>query len=136
MPHSKPSEHVAFSEERIVSISLLTNAAPSPDSIMNAEAKVTSQIPCAVDSGACAHASPPDSLGIGKDFAADGSPIDELGSVPVSAVREDGRENITELDSADIPRPPLSINQIAAKVHTTALGNNPSCIRIQQAPHA
>ena len=58
---------------------------------------VWAQVPCAVDSGACAHVSPPGIFGVterkeanikGKYFAADGSPIDEFGQLSVNAILE------------------------------------------------
>ena len=60
------------------------------------------QIPCAVDSGSCAHVAPPGIFGSvtppgtkvtkGKYFAADGSPIDEIGQLAINAVLDGGFE--------------------------------------------
>ena len=87
------SEHISDSSEGIC---LLTAAGDSDNRAMNIDGTYTLvQIPCAVDSGACAHASPPTVCGKlpdchvpkkGKYFGADGTPIDELGQMSVNAV--------------------------------------------------
>lgn len=86
-----------------VELNLLTRAGDQSNDIMNVDDITYTwvQIPCAVDSGACAHASPPGSVGQvlrdqkvtkGKYFAADGSPIDEMGQKTINAVLDGGTE--------------------------------------------
>ena len=109
-------------------------------SIMNVETGyVWAQVPCAVDSGACAHVSPPGISGIteqkeanikGKCFAADGSPIDEFGKLTVNAVLEGGTKLATSFDIVNITRPLLSVNQMVANGHNVVLGRDRNYIQV------
>ena len=122
-----------------MSINLLTASEPV-DSLMPVEkGYVWAIVPCAVDSGACAHVSPPDIFGrssssnivkVGKYFAADGSPIDEMGSLSVNAVLDGGTEMTTQFDIAKITRPLLSVNQMVANGHSVIFGKNQSYIQV------
>ena len=100
---------------------------------------VWAQIPCAVDSGACAHVPPPDIFGKlkhpeattkGKYFAADGSPIDEFGQLSINAVLEGGTELATTFDIVKITRPLLSVNQMVASGHHVVFRRDSSYIQV------
>ena len=97
------------------------------------------QIPCAVDSGACAHValpgvfgnlSPQDKITKGKYFAADGSPIDELGHQTINAVLEGGTELQTSFDIAKITRPLLSVSQMTMNGHHVVFGKDHSYLQL------
>ena len=100
---------------------------------------VWAQVPCAVDSGACAHVSPPGIFGVterkeanikGKYFAADGSPIDEFGKLSVNAILEGGTKLATSFDIVNITRPLLSVNQMVANGHNVVFGRDRSYIQV------
>ena len=109
-------------------------------SVMNVEkGYVWAQVPCAVDSGACAHVSPPGIFGVteqkeanikGKYFAADGSPIDELGQLSVNAILEGGTQLATSFDIVNITRPLLSVNQMVANGHNVVFGKDRSYVQV------
>ena len=99
---------------------------------------VWAQVPCAVDSGACAHVSPPDIFGIsGKEtvtktkyYGADGSPIDEFGKLSVNAVLDGGTAMMTSFDIVNITRPLVSVNQMVANGHNVVFGRDSSYIQV------
>ena len=62
----------------------------------------------------------------GKYFAADGSPIDELGQLTVNAVLEGGLELQTSFDIAKITRPLLSVSQMTMNGHQVVFGRDHS----------
>lgn len=95
----KPASH--HTSHHIAPKGNLNSLAPGDafKSVMPVETgMVWAQIPCAVDSGACAHMSPPDIFGTSpkdsvtkaKYSGADGSPIDEYGKLSVNAALEGG----------------------------------------------
>ena len=104
---------------------------------------VWAQVPCAVDSGACAHVSPPDIFGVSskdnvikaKYFGADGSPIDEYGKLSVNAVLEGGMAMATAFDIVNITRPLLSVNQMVANGHNVVFGKESSYIQVAGSKH-
>ena len=114
------SKHIAPAENERMTINLLMDGTPSSNGINNVEGKfVWCQVPCAIDSGACAHVSPPDIFGKtpvsavlqkGKYYAADGSPIDKLGQLSVNAVLNEGTGMKTCFDIVKVSRPLLSVN--------------------------
>ena len=118
-----------------MSLNILTFAGQGNSSVLNVEDKmVWVQIPCAVDSGACAHVAPPNVFGLlsiteaqhkGKYFGADGSPI------TVNAVLGEGSEMKTTFDIAKITRPLLSVNQISQNGHQVIFGKSESYIKLQ-----
>ena len=135
---SNVSEHIAVGKQGNMSLNILTFADQGNSSVMNVEDKV--QIPCAVDSGACAHVAPPNVFGLlnireaqhkGKYFGADGSPIDEYGQLTINAVLEEGAEMKTSFDIAKITRPLLSVNQISQNGHQVIFGKSESYIKLQ-----
>ena len=102
------------------------------------------QIPCAVDSGSCAHVAPPGIFGAmvepqkvtkGKYFAADGSPIDELGQLTINAVLEGGLELQTSFDIAKITRPLLSVSQMTMNGHQVVFGRDHSYVQLNGSRH-
>ena len=137
---SDVSEHIAVGAQSKMSLNILTFADQGNSSVLNVEDKmVWVQIPCAVDSGACAHVAPPNVFGLlciteaqhkGKYFGADGSPIDEYGQLTVNAVLGEGSEMKTTFDIAKITRPLLSVNQISQNGHQVIFGKNESYIKL------
>ena len=121
-------------------INLLT-AIPSTSTEVNAvnQKLVWAQIPCAVDSGACAHVAPANIFAIlsgmeglqPKYYAADGSPIQNLGECAINAVLEDGTEFNTKFDVAKITRPLLSVHQMVQNGHQLIFGKNQSYLQLQ-----
>lgn len=97
------------------SLNIITTEADQNIGIMNTESKlVRTQVPCAVDSGACAHVAPPKLFAIlgpkariekPKFFCADGSAIENFGECRVKAVLEDNTQMNTILNIAIITRP-------------------------------
>ena len=86
-----------------------------------------------MDSGACAHVSPPGIFGIteqkeanikGKYFAADGSPIDEFGKLTVNAILEGGTKLATSFGIVNITRTLLSVDQMVANGHNVVFGKD------------
>ena len=137
---SKPAyHHTSYHIAPPNGINLLVSAS-EPGAVMTVEKEyVWAQIPCAVDSGACAHVSPPDIFGKlkhpeaiakGKYFAADGSPIDEFGQLSINAVLEGGTELATTFDIVKITRPLLSVNQMVANGHHVVFGRDSSYIQV------
>ena len=88
-------------------ITILTSAGDQSNGVMNVDVGYTwVQIPCDVDSGSCAHVAPPvifdamvppEKATKGKYFAADGSPVDELGQMTINANLDVGLELQTPL---------------------------------------
>ena len=139
--YSNVSEQISVGKQGNMSLNRLTFADQGNSSVMNVEDKmVWVQIPCAVDSGACAHVAPPNVFGLlnireaqhkGKYFGADGSPIDEYGQLTINAVLEEGSEMKTTFDIAKITRPLLSVNQISQNGHQVIFGKSESYIKLQ-----
>ena len=93
----------------------------------------------AVDSGACAHVAPPGIFGEvpkvqkitkGKYFAADGSPIDEMGQQTINAVLDGGTELQADFDIAKITRPLLSVSQMTKNGHQVVFGKDYNYIQL------
>lgn len=134
------SAHIAMSNQKKMSINMLTMADHGTSAVMNVEDKmVWACIPCAVDSGACAHVAPPNVFGLqdmkmvqhkGKYYGADGSPIDEYGQLTINAILQEGSEMTTTFDVAKITRPLLSVHQIAQNGHQVCFGKNEAHIRL------
>ena len=135
-----PSDTIAMSARLDVELNLLTSAGDQSNDIMNVDVAYTwVQIPCAVDSGACAHVSPPGVVGQvpkdqkitkGKYFAADGSPIDEMGQQTINAVLDGGTELQADFDIAKITRPLLSVSQMTKNGHQVVFGKDYSYIQL------
>ena len=87
---------------------------------------VWAQVPCAVDSGACANVAPKaifefhvngDSKLAPKLFAAHGSPIENLGALAAEGFSDDGHGVKIAFDIANVTRPLLSVFKMTAKGH-------------------
>ena len=134
------SERIAPHEHDRMTLNLLMDGNPSDNGINNVEGKfVWCQVPCAVDSGACAHVSPPDVFGRtpasavlqkAKYYAADGSPIDELGKPSVNAVLDEGTDMKTCFDIVKVSRPLLSVSQIVENGHQVIFGKHESFLQL------
>ena len=99
----------------------------NPDSsILNLNQKmVWVQVPCAVDSGACANVTPAGIFSLEKSllkldpkfFGADGSPIENLGSMVTAGTSEEGIEMKIDFDIAKVTRPLLSVHKMTSNGH-------------------
>ena len=116
-------------------INLMTSIQESSVEINSVGQKlVWVQVPCAVDSGACAHVTPANIFCLlgsveglkPKYYAADGSPITNMGSCVINAVLEDGTEFNTNFDVAKITRPLLSVHQMVQNGHRLEFGKDRS----------
>ena len=93
---------------------------------------VWAQVPCAVESGACAHVTPANIFCLlgsveglkPKCYAADGSPIANMGSCVTNAILEGGTEFNTNFDVAKITRPLLSVQQMVQNGHRLEFGKD------------
>ena len=121
-------------------INLLTDIPTSSTEVNAVDQKlVWAQIPCAVDSGACAHVTPANIFAIlgkveglkPKFYAADGSPIENMGECTINAVLEDGTEFNTNFDVAKITRPLLSVHQMVQNGHQVIFGKNQSYLQLK-----
>ena len=121
------------------SINLITAIDNSDNQVNAVSEMVWVQIPCAVDSGACAHVTPanlfailgPGAKGVPKYFAADGSPIENMGECAINAVLEDGTEFSTSFDVAKITRPLLSVHQMVQNGHAVVIGKDRSHLQLR-----
>ena len=83
-------------------------------------------MPCALDSGSCAHVTPPNLFGVLDPgaptlkpyFGADGSEIANYGNCTVNAVLDDSTQMTTIFNVAKVTRPLLSVTQMASIGHT------------------
>ena len=123
-----------------MALNIITTEADSNVGIMNIESGlVWMQVPCAVDSGACSHVTPPNLFAIlgpksttekPKFFGADGSPIENFGECPVEAVLDDNTKMNTLFNVAKITRPLLSVTQMTSNGHQVIFGKDESFVRI------
>ena len=123
-----------------VSLNIITTEADQNVGIMNVESGlVWMQVPCAVDSGACAHVAPPNLFAIlgpraniekPKFFGADGSPIENFGECPVKAVLDDNTQMNTIFNIAKITRPLLSVTQMTSNGHQVIFDRDESYVKI------
>ena len=136
---SKPAyHHTSYHISPKGNLNLLT-AGEHLKSIMPVEkGMVWAQVPCAADSGACAHVAPPgifgesskDKVHKAKYYGADGSPIDEFGSLSVNAVLGGRTAMATAFDIVNITRPLLSVNQMVANGDNWVFGKDSSYIQV------
>lgn len=124
------------------SLSLSTEISSSSSKEVNAIGEFQwVQIPCAVDSGACAHVTPANLFAIlgppksskllPKYYAADGSEIETLGECSVNAVLENGTELSTSFDVAKITRPLMSVHQMVRNGHQVVFGEKHSYLQLK-----
>ena len=98
------------------------------------------QVPCAADSGACAHVTPAEIFGIlptGKEklapkyFPAGGSPIKNLGTQTVKAELDNGVELTTMFDVGKITRPLLSVHMMIENGHEVKFPQKENSINLK-----
>ena len=110
---AKPANHLtSYHIAPCKGVNLLVANNAINQSVMNVEkGHVWAQVPCAVDSGACAHVSPPGRFAVteqkeanikAKYFAADESPIDDIGKLSVNAILEGGMKLAPSFDIVNI----------------------------------
>ena len=98
------------------------------------------QEPCAVDSGACTNVSPSKIAAVveanpikmkAKLFAANGSPIDNLGSLKVEGATEEGVELSVDFDIAKITRPLLPVFQMISNGHNVLFSKDDNYMQLK-----
>ena len=120
------------------SINLITE---NPDSaILNLNQKmVWVQVPCAVDSGACANVAPVGIFSLEKSliklqpkfFGADGSPIENLGTMVAMGTSEEGVEMKIDFDLAKVTRPLLSVHKMTSNGHKVIFNEEGGYIQVK-----
>ena len=120
MPVSEVVRELAQGE-----VNLITSNEGSSE-VLNVDNLVWVQVPCAVDSGACANVSPENIFKLAdaatlklepKFFGADGSPIINLGMLVAEGVSEEGIGLKLDFDLAKVTRPLLSVFKMTAAGH-------------------
>ena len=120
MPVSEVVRELAKGE-----VNLITSNEGSSE-VLNVDNLVWVQVPCAVDSGACANVSPENIFKLTdattlklepKFFGADGSPIINLGMLVAEGVSEEGIGLKIDFDLAKVTRPLLSVFKMTAAGH-------------------
>ena len=98
------------------------------------------QVPCAVDSGACANVAPENVFKLAdattvalepKFFGADGSPIANLGTLIAEGVSEEGMGLKIDFDLAKVTRPLLSVFKMTAAGHRVQFHETGGTIQIK-----
>ena len=121
-------------------LNLLTSIQPAAD-VLNVEGEmVWVQVPCAVDSGACANVAPANVFKLEnatlahlepKYFGADGSPIANLGSHAAEGVTDEGVELKIDFDLAKVTRPLLSVFKMTAAGHRVLFNEHGGSVQIK-----
>ena len=121
-------------------INMIT-AIEDSDEVLNVDqGLVWVQVPCAVDSGACANVSPGGIFAVmeanpikmkAKFFAADGSPIDNLGFLKVEGATEEGVELSVDFDIAKITRPLLSVFKMTSNGHKVLFSEDENYMQLK-----
>ena len=97
-------------------VNLITDIGANSDVLNVDQELVWVQVPCAVDSGSCANVAPKDIFSIEspttekllpKFFGADGSPIENLGSLVADGFSDDGHAMNIDFAIAKVTRPLL-----------------------------
>ena len=121
-------------------LNLITTNQPNGEVLNVQQDMVWVQVPCAVDSGACANVSPEDMFAeMPKDapklepkyFAADGSPIAHLGSLVAEGVSEEGTPLKIDFDLGKVTRPLLSVFKNTSASHEVQLEEHGGTIQIK-----
>ena len=108
-------------------------------SVLNLNQKmVWVQVPCAVDSGACANVTPAGIFSLEKSlvklepkfFGADGSPLENLGELVAKGTSEEGIEMKIDFDIAKVTRPCLSFHEMTSIGHKVIFHDNESYIQV------
>ena len=114
-----------LAEKEKAQINLIQMAAEDRSVFNVNQGMVWVQVPCAVDSGACANVTPGGIFSLEaatlklepKFFGADGSPIDNLGSLMAQGVSEEGVNMQIDFDVAKVTRPLLSVFKMTSNGH-------------------
>ena len=121
-------------------INLITATQPEGEVLNVQQEMVWVQVPCAVDSGACANVAPEDIFEeMPKDapkldpkyFAADGSPIAHLGSLTAEGVSEEGMQLKIDFDLGKVTRPLLSVFKMTAAGHKVQFEEHGGTIQVK-----
>ena len=97
------------------------------------------QVPCAVDSGACANVTPAGIFSLEKSlvklepkfFGADGSPLENLGEIVAQGTSEEGIEVNINFDIAKVTRPLLSVHKMTSNGHRVILHDTGGYIQVK-----
>ena len=97
------------------------------------------QVPCAVDSGACANVTPGGLFSLEtsstkldpKIFGADGSPIANLGTLVAQGTSAEGVNMKIDFDVANVTRPLLSVFKMTSNGHKVNFDENGGSILIK-----
>ena len=121
-------------------INLITCQQSEGDVLNVEQDMVWVQVPCAVDSGACANVAPTDIFAIAspdapklepKYFAADGSPIAHLGSLVAEGVSDEGTSLKIDFDLGKVTRPLLSVFKMTSAGHKVRFDEHEGSIQIK-----
>ena len=114
------------------------------NSVLNLNQKmVWVSVPCAVDSGACANVTPAGIFSLEKSliqldpkfFGADGSPIENLGSLVAMGTCEEGVEMKIDFDIAKVTRPLLSVHKMTSNGHKVIFNEGGGYIQVNGTNH-
>ena len=97
------------------------------------------QVPCAVDSGACANVTPAGIFSLEKSliklepkfFGADGSPLENLGELVAKGTSEEGIEMKIDFDIAKVTRPLLSVHKMTSNGHRVIFHDTGGYIQVK-----
>ena len=107
-------------------INLITAQQPEGDVLNVVQDVVWVQVPCAVDSGACANVAPTNIFAITapdapklepKYCAADGSPIAHLGPLVAEGMSDEGTALKIDIDIGKVTRPLISVFKMTSAGH-------------------
>ena len=121
-------------------VNIITEISAGAEVLSVADEMVWVQIPCAVDSGACANVAPGNVFCITdaclptlepKYFGADGTPIVNLGSLVAEGVSEEGLEMKIDFDLGKVTRPLLSVFKMTAAGHRVQFDEKGGSIQIK-----
>ena len=121
-------------------LNLITDIGSDSDVLNINEYMVWVQVPCAVDSGACANVapggvfkmySPTETKLAPKLYGADGSPIDNLGSLVAEGFSDDGHAMKIDFDIAKVTRPLLSVFKMTANGHKVEFTETGGTIQVK-----
>ena len=121
-------------------VNLITDIGANSDVLNVDQELVWVQVPCAVDSGSCANVAPKDIFSIEspttekllpKFFGADGSPIENLGSLVAEGFSDDGHAMKIDFDIAKVTRPLLSVYKMSSNGHKVEFTEKGGTIQVK-----
>ena len=121
-------------------ITPITPGQPTDELLKVGDEMVWVQVPCAVDSGACANVAPDGVFTLAsattpkldpKYFGADGTPIVNLGSLIAEGISEEGTELKIDFDLAKVTRPLLSVFKMTEAGHRVQFNEHGRSIRVK-----